>query len=87
MTTALYCTLVCHAVLYCTVLYHTVLYCTVLYRTVLYCTVTSLSDTHLLIKLYAWSFRQKVCWVGGIAIIALSSRSRSDFERDLEIEI
>ena len=51
----------------CTVNYSTVLYCTVLYRTVLYYTVlshtvTSLADTHLLIKLYAWSFRQKVLW-------------------------
>ena len=26
-------------------------------------------------------------WVGDIAIIASSSRSRSDFERDLEVEI
>ena len=34
--------------------YSTVLYCTVLYHT-----VTSLTDTHLLIKLNAWSFRQK----------------------------
>ena len=32
-------------------------------------------------KFYGW-------WVGGdIAIIASSSRSRSDFERDLEVEI
>ena len=33
---------------------------------------------------------KKVCWwvvvVGGIAIIATSSRSRSDFEIDFEIE-
>ena len=70
----------------------TVLYCTILYSTVLYHTVSPLADTHLLIKLYAWSFRQKVlCWVGGfvvdIAIIASSSRSRSDFERDLEVEV
>ena len=41
----LYCT-----VQYCTVLCHTVLYSTVLYCTVLYHTVTSLADTHLLIK-------------------------------------
>ena len=76
MTTVLYC-------------YFTLSYCTVPYCTVLYHIVTSLADTHLLIKLYAWSFRQKVSWGGGgdIAIIALSSRSRSDFERDLEVEI
>ena len=78
---------------YCTVLNRTVQYCTVLYWTVLYRTVldhtvTSLANTHLLIKLYAWSFRQKVCWVvGGIVIIASSSRSRSDFKKDLEVEI
>ena len=88
-----YCTVLYTSVPYCTVLYHTVLYstvpyCTVQYCTILYSTVTSLSDTHLLIKLYAWSFRQKVLWwVGGIAIIASSSRSRSDFKRDLEVEI
>ena len=34
----------------CTVLYCSVLYCTVPYCTVLYHTVTSLPDTHLLIK-------------------------------------
>ena len=87
------------ALQYSTVLYHTVPYCAVLYRTVSYCiilyhvyhTVTSLADTHLLIKLNAWSFRQKFAggwWVGGdIAIIASSSRSRSDFEIELYIEI
>ena len=60
---------------------------TVQYSTVLYHTVTSLADTHLLIKLNAWSFRQKFSGGGGIAIIASSSRSRSDFEIELYIEI
>ena len=75
---------------YSTVPYSTVLYCSVPYCIILYHTVTSLADTHLLIKLNAWSFRQKVSWwvVGGdIAIIASSSRSRSDFEIELYIEI
>ena len=40
-------------------------YSTVPYSTILYHMVTSLADTHLLIKLSAWSFRQKVSWVGG----------------------
>ena len=37
-------TVLCITVMYC--MYHTVLYCTIL------CTVTSLADTHLLIKLF-----------------------------------
>ena len=93
MTTALYCTLVYHTVLYrtvpyCTVLYHTVPYCTVLYCTVTYCSV-SCWYTPLNQAIYAWSFRQKFSgwWVGDIAIIASSSRSRSDFEIELYIEI
>ena len=66
MTTLLYCT-----VLYSMVLYHTVLYCTILY------TVTSLADTHLLIKQFMLGPLDKKFsgWVvGGIAIIASSSR-------------
>ena len=61
----------------------------VLYGTVLYHTVTSLDDTHLLIKPNAWSIRQKFSGGGGggIAIIASSSRSRQDFEIELNIEI
>ena len=58
--------------MYCTVLYHSVLYCTIL------CTVTSLADTHLLIKLFMLGPLDKkfygVGGGGGIAIIASSSR-------------
>ena len=61
-----------HSVLYCTVLYHSVLYCTIL------CTVTSLADTHLLIKLFMLGPLDKKFYggwvVGDIAIIASSSR-------------
>ena len=60
------------------------------YGTVLYHTVPSLADTHLLIKLFMLGPLDKslmVVVVGGdIAIIATSSRSRSDFEIDFEIE-
>ena len=67
MTTVLY-----SNVPFCTVLYHCVLYCTILY------TVTSLADTHLLIKLFMLGPLDKsfmvVVVVGDIAIIASSSR-------------
>ena len=69
--------------LYCTVLYCTfVPYCTVPYYTVLYHTVTSLADTHVLIKLFMLGPLDKnfMVEVGG-------SRSRSDFEIELYIEI
>ena len=65
MTTVLY-----SNVPFCTVLYHSVLYCTIL------CTVTSLADTHLLIKLFMLGPLDKKFYGGGgdIAIIATSSR-------------
>ena len=69
MTTVLY-----HTVPYCTVLYSTILYCTVQYRNVLHYTVTSLADTHLLIKLFMLGHLDKSLVVGGIAILASSSR-------------
>ena len=56
MTTVLY-----SNVPFCTVLYHSVLNCTIL------CTVTSLADTHLLIKLFMLGPLDKKFygWVGG----------------------
>ena len=54
MTTVLY-----SNVPFCTVLYHSVLYCTIL------CTVTSLADTHLLIKLFMLGPLDKSFMVGG----------------------
>ena len=58
-----------------------------MYCTALYHTVPSLADTHLLIKLFMLGPLDKSLVVGGgIAIIATSSRSRSDFEIDFEIE-
>ena len=68
-TGLLYCT-----VPYCTVLYSTVPYCNVLYHTVL-SHITGLDQYTPLSEVnqatYAWSFRQKVSWVGGdIAIIS-----------------
>ena len=71
-------------ILYCNILYHAVLYCTLLYHT-----FTFLDDTHLLIKLFMLGPLDKSLMVvggGDIAIIATSSRSRSDFEIDFEIE-
>ena len=64
-STVLYRTVQYCTIMYCTVLYHTVLYCTGLDWPILNHTVTFLADTQLLIKLNAWSFRQKVCWVVG----------------------
>ena len=60
-----------------TVLYCTIVSCTVLYH-IKYYNVTSLTDTHLLIKLFMLGPLDKSLLVvvggGGIAIIASSSR-------------
>ena len=89
MTTAHYCSLMYCTILYCTKLYYTVLYCTVLYCTVPYSYFsfwyTPLNQA-LCLVIQTKSFLVVVV-VGDIAIIALSSRSSSDFERDLEVEI
>ena len=60
----------------------TVLYSKVMYHAVLYHTVTSLADTHLLIKLFMLGPLDKSFMGGGdIAIIASSSRGSIDILR------